>query len=215
LNEPWAEGGVGLEDRVADHLSEFGTFAPGVAWAGREWVEDRFRTYPPQELVGLALSKPPRFEPGTDWSYADTNYVLAGLLIERVTGRSLAEETHRLFPGPLGMTGTVVPTTGTEVPEPHAHAYYRYGEDGRETDGGTLFHHNGGIAGSAALMYATADGGRTLTASLTCVDDAGLSLAQTFQETTRRLVEEVFGGGRTGAEDEAAEQNPGAARPTG
>ncbi|MEU5854289.1 serine hydrolase domain-containing protein [Nocardiopsis dassonvillei] len=302
-----AEGRIGLEDQVADHLSEFGldrritvrmllqhtsgifnhtgelyedgTFAPGVVWAGREWVEDRFRTYPPQELVRLTLSKPSRFEPGTDWSYANTNYVLARLLIERVTGRSLAEEMHRLFRGPLGMTGTVVPTTGTEVPEPHAHAYYRYEEDGgektvdvtrqnpswissggdmisttrdlqtyfsalmggrllptellaemrtpeakvgyglgvfvQETDGGTLFHHNGGIAGSAALMYATADGGRILTASLTYVDDAELSLAQTFQEATRRLVEEVFGGGRTEAEDEAAEQDAGAARLTG
>lgn len=302
-----AEGGIGLEDRVADHLPEFGldrritvrmllqhtsgvfnhtgevhedgTFAPGITWSGREWVEDRFRTYPPEELVRLALSEPSRFEPGTGWSYANTNYVLARLLVERVTGRSLAEETRRLILGPLGLTGTVVPTTQTEVPEPHAHAYYRYEEEGRErtvdvtrqnpswissggdmvsttrdlhtyfsalmggrllppellaqmrtpeekvgyglgvfvqeTDGRTLFHHNGGIAGSAALMYATADGGSTLTASLTYVDDAGLSLAQTFQETTRRLVGEVFGGGRTEAEDEEAEQDAGAEQPTG
>ncbi|NKY98922.1 serine hydrolase domain-containing protein [Nocardiopsis alborubida] len=304
-----AEGGIGLEDRVADHLPEFGldqritvrmllqhtsgifnhtgeiyedgTFAPGVAWAGREWVEDRFRTYAPEELVRLALSKPSRFEPGTDWSYANTNYVVARLLVERVTGRSFPEELERLVLGPLGMTGTVAPGTSPEVPEPHAHAYYRYEEDGRErtvdvtrqnpswisaggdmisttrdlhtyfsalmggrllptelldqmrtpeakvgyglgvfvqeTDGGTVFHHNGGIAGSAALMYATADGSRVLTASLTYVDDAGMSLAQTFQETTRRLVEEVFGRGRS-AGDAAVEQGTetaGAAQPTG
>ncbi|WP_407941338.1 serine hydrolase [Nonomuraea cypriaca] len=57
----------------------------------------------------LALSKPVRFEPGTDWSYSNTNYVLARMLIEKVTGRSFAEELQRLILGPLGMSDTVAP----------------------------------------------------------------------------------------------------------
>ena len=90
-----------------------GTFVPGIpvpyGTAGKEWVDNRFKTYRPEELVRLALSKPARFEPGTDWSYSNTNYVLARLLIEKVTGRSLAEEMQRLILGPLGLSGTVVP----------------------------------------------------------------------------------------------------------
>ncbi|ATZ29683.1 serine hydrolase domain-containing protein [Streptomyces lavendulae] len=153
-----AEGRTGLDDAVAGHLPELGldpritvrmllqhtsgvfnftgeylddgTVVPGIPWQGREWVENRFKTYLPEELVRLALSEPARFEPGTDWSYSNTNYVLARLLIERVTGRSLAEEMQRLVLGPLGLTDTLVPDTRTEVPEPHAHAYYRYEEDG-------------------------------------------------------------------------------------
>ncbi|WP_262380382.1 serine hydrolase [Nonomuraea sp. PA05] len=70
------------------------------AEAGKEWVDNRFHTYQPEELVRLALSKPARFEPGTDWSY--TNYVLARLLIEKVTGRTIAEEMQRLIIGPRG-----------------------------------------------------------------------------------------------------------------
>ncbi|MFD3534131.1 serine hydrolase domain-containing protein [Streptomyces sp. NPDC058664] len=154
-----AEGKVGLDVPVADHLPEFapdrritvrmllqhtsgvfnftgeyyddGTFAPGIpaTTAGREWVDNRFRTYRPEELVRLALSKPARFEPGSDWSYSNTNYVLARLLIEKVTGHPLAEEVQRLILGPLGLSGTLVPDTSPEIPEPHAHAYYRY-EDG-------------------------------------------------------------------------------------
>jgi D-alanyl-D-alanine carboxypeptidase len=111
---------------------EDGTIKPGIVWSGKEWVEDRFRTYQPEELVRLALSKPARFEPGTDWSYANTNYVLVRLVIEKVTGRSLPEEMQRLILGPLGLTGTVVPETSTEIPEPHSHAYYRYDDDGQE-----------------------------------------------------------------------------------
>lgn len=289
-----AEGRVGLDAPVADHLRGFGidervtarmllqhtsgifnftgeyyadgTVAPGIAatTAGREWVDNRFRTYRPEELVRLALAKPARFEPGTDWSYSNTNYVLARLLVEEVTGRSVADEAQRLIVGPLGLTGTAVPTT-PEIPEPHAHAYYRYEDDGRETTvdvtrqnpswissggdmistsadlhtfisaltgggllpaellaemcephptpipnmgyglgvfvqdtgpGGTVVTHNGGAAGHAALMYSTPDGRKTLTATLNYVDDAALSLAVPFQQATRRLVDEVFGGGR-------------------
>ncbi|MFJ4771762.1 serine hydrolase domain-containing protein [Streptomyces uncialis] len=97
-----------------------------------EWVDNRFRTYRPEELVRLALSKPARFGPGTDWSYSNTNYVLARLLIEKVTGRSLAEEMRRLILGPLGLSDTVVPDTDPEIPEPHTHAYYRYEDSGRQ-----------------------------------------------------------------------------------
>ncbi|MFC7622992.1 serine hydrolase domain-containing protein [Microlunatus sp. GCM10028923] len=95
---------------------------------GREWLDDRFHSYRPEELVRLSLSKPARFEPGTGWSYANTNYVLARLLIERVTGRSLAEELQQRILGPLGLTGTVVPGDSPELPEPHARIYYRDGE---------------------------------------------------------------------------------------
>ncbi|MEV6769653.1 serine hydrolase domain-containing protein [Nocardia sp. NPDC051030] len=117
-------------------LNEDGTIvagipAPGTPW-GQEWVENRFKTFRPQELVELALSKRLRFEPGTGWSYSNTNYVLARLLIERVTGRSFPEEMQRLILGPLGLSGTVTPETSPEIPEPHAHAYYRYEEAGQE-----------------------------------------------------------------------------------
>ncbi|GAA3414488.1 serine hydrolase domain-containing protein [Streptosporangium vulgare] len=245
-----------------------GTIAPGIpipyGTTGKEWMDNRFRTYRPQELVELALSKPARFEPGTGWSYSNTNYVLARLLIEKVTGRSLAEETRRLILEPLGLSDTVVPDASPEIPEPHAHAYYRYEEAGREktadvtrqnpswictggdmisttkdlhtfvsallrgellpapllaemcaphptgipnmdyglgvfvltTDGGTVISHNGAAAGHAALMYGTPDGGKTLTAALNCVDDAGLSIAAAFQDAQRRLLNEVFGGER-------------------
>ncbi|MDJ1138221.1 serine hydrolase domain-containing protein [Streptomyces iconiensis] len=157
-----AEGAIGLDAPAADHLPGFGldpkitvrmllqhtsgvfnftgeyyddgTFAPGIpaTTAGQEWVDNRFKTYRPEELVRLALSKPARFEPGTDWSYSNTNYVLTRLLIEKVTGHSLAEEMQRLILGPLGLSDTVVPDTSPEIPEPHPHAYYRYEDAGEQ-----------------------------------------------------------------------------------
>ncbi|WP_255466325.1 MULTISPECIES: serine hydrolase [Nocardia] len=63
--------------------------------------------------------------------------------------------------------------------------------------GGTVITHNGGAAGHAAMMFSTPDGSKTLTAALNYVDDAALSLAVPFQQATQRLVDEVFGDGRT------------------
>ncbi|MEO3926681.1 serine hydrolase domain-containing protein [Micromonosporaceae bacterium B7E4] len=58
--------------------------------------------------------------------------MLARLVIEKVTGRSLAEELRRLILGPLGLSGTVVPEASPEIPEPHPHAYYRYEDAGEQ-----------------------------------------------------------------------------------
>ena len=53
------------------------------------------------------------------------------------------------------------------------------------------------------LMYSTPDGSKTLTASLTYVDDAAMSLAETFQKATQRLVKEVFYGRQAESADAA------------
>jgi D-alanyl-D-alanine carboxypeptidase len=96
---------------------------------GNDWLDKRFEVHRPEDLVAFALSKPVRFKPGAGWSYANTNYVLARLLIEKVTGNPVQAEMRRLILDPLGMTHTVVPT-GAEIAEPHAHAYYRNESDG-------------------------------------------------------------------------------------
>ncbi|MFE9613536.1 serine hydrolase domain-containing protein [Streptomyces sp. NPDC006012] len=281
-----AEGKIGLDAPADDYLPEFGldrritvrmllqhtsgifnhtgelyedgTIVLGVPWQGKEWVDNRFKTYLPEDLVRLSLSGPARFAPGEGWSYANTNYVLARLVVEKVTGHAFAEELQRLILEPLGMTGTVAPGASSEIPEPHNHGYYRYEDAGQErtvdvthqnpswvgaggdmisttkdlhtyfsalmggkllsaellaemrtpeatvgyglgvfaleTEGGTVFHHNGATMGSAALMYSTPDGSKTLTSGLTWVDDADLSIAPAFQTAQQRFVDTVFCG---------------------
>ncbi|MFI6029852.1 serine hydrolase domain-containing protein [Amycolatopsis magusensis] len=118
---------------VFNHTGDYynGTTMPGLPSTGQEWVDNRFRTYQPDELVRFALAEPALFAPGTDWNYSNTNYTIAGLLIEKVTGRSYAEELRRRILGPLGLSGTVVPGARPEIPGPHAHGYYHYQDAGR------------------------------------------------------------------------------------
>ncbi|GAB3822626.1 serine hydrolase domain-containing protein [Kribbella italica] len=159
-----AEGKLTLDDSVADHLPDLGlderitvrmllnhtsglfnytgeyypdgTVVPGIPATGKDWVDNRFLSYQPIELVRLALAKPSRFEPGTDWSYSNTNYTLAVLLIEQLTSTSYAETLDRLIAQPLGLTGTAVPGDLTDLPGEHAHGYYRYqdGDDWKVED---------------------------------------------------------------------------------
>ncbi|MER5327177.1 serine hydrolase domain-containing protein, partial [Streptosporangium roseum] len=131
-----------------------GTVVPGIPAAGKEWVDSRFRSYRPQELVRLALSKPAKFEPGTGWSYANTNYTLALLLIEKVAGRSLAEETRRRILGPLKLRDTELPGTRTDIRGPHAHGYYRY-EDAGQWKVVDVTRQNPSLLGGAGDMIST------------------------------------------------------------
>lgn len=82
-----------------------------------------------RDLVNIALDHPPTFEPGKGWRYSNTGYFLAGMIIERVTGRTYGEEIRRRIITPLGLRETYVPGDASEIPGPHPRGYVRPGED--------------------------------------------------------------------------------------
>ena len=84
---------------------------------------NRLRSWQPQELVGLVAGQPPDFPAGTAWSYSNTNYVLAGLIIERVTGRDLGRELERRIFRPLGLRDTYFPVDFPFLLWPSARGY--------------------------------------------------------------------------------------------
>jgi len=90
----------------------------------------RYRTFRPVELVALAASRPPEFEPGTSWSYSNTNYVLLGMIVRRVTGRPYGVEVAARVLRPLRLRDTVVPGTDVAIHGPHAHGYEPLERDG-------------------------------------------------------------------------------------
>ena len=60
----------------------------------------------PKEILSYVPLLTPRFKPGTGWHYSDTGYVLAGLIIEQVTGKPLHEAYNDLIYQPLNMHHT-------------------------------------------------------------------------------------------------------------
>lgn len=79
----------------------------------------------PRALVKIAVSHKPVFAPGTRYSYSNTNYLLAGLVIEAVTRDSLnAQLSKRIF-GPLHLTATTFQARAG-LPAPYAHGYFTF-----------------------------------------------------------------------------------------
>lgn len=84
---------------------------------------ERLRTYGPEELVELALRSPQGVSADSEWSYSNTNYILAAMIIRQVTGRSWGREVTDRIIRPLGLSGTSTPGTSPYVAGPHARAY--------------------------------------------------------------------------------------------
>ena len=67
---------------------------------------------PARDLLDVALSKPAAFEPGTQWSYSNTNYIVLGMLIERVSQRPVGEQIDQRIIKKLGLSHTYFPAPG-------------------------------------------------------------------------------------------------------
>ncbi|WP_066952133.1 serine hydrolase domain-containing protein [Streptomyces lushanensis] len=90
---------------------------------GDGFLEHRYDTWKPAELVDIALAHRPEFAPGTGWSYSNTNFILAGMAVEKLTGRPYATEIERRILRPLGLRATTVPATDPRMPRPAGRAY--------------------------------------------------------------------------------------------
>ncbi|WP_394615751.1 serine hydrolase domain-containing protein [Lentzea sp. JNUCC 0626] len=93
---------------------------------------DRFKSWTPEQLVAISTAQPLDFEPGTKWNYSNTNYVVLGLLIEKVTGRSYERAVEQRVLRPLRLNETRFPGDDVEIRGPHAHSYGIV--DGRTVD---------------------------------------------------------------------------------
>ncbi|QHA09647.1 serine hydrolase [Streptomyces broussonetiae] len=114
------------------------------------FLEHRYDTVGARDLVAIAMRHKPDFAPGTSWNYSNTNYVLAGMVIEKVTGRPYAAEIERRIIGRLRLTATSVPGTKVALPWPSSRAYSKFTDpDGPTYDVTTL---NPSFASSAGEM---------------------------------------------------------------
>jgi CubicO group peptidase (beta-lactamase class C family) len=116
------QGKLGLDDPVRRHLPEL-----PAAWAritvrqllahtsgipnhneGAEFERTKARAWTPRELLASFATRPLDFEPGTRFRYSNSGYIVAGLLIEQISGQPYAAFLEREFFAPLGMADTGV-----------------------------------------------------------------------------------------------------------
>ncbi|MFD4701924.1 serine hydrolase domain-containing protein [Streptomyces niveus] len=113
----------------------------------------RYTTWTDEQLVGIAMRHAPDFEPGAKWSYSNTNYTLAGMIIEKITGRTWQQEVTKRVIRPLGLRDTLTPSTSARIPGSHLKGYSAFGESAPAIDV-TAF--NPSAAGAAGAMISTA-----------------------------------------------------------
>ncbi len=94
----------------------------------------------------------PDFAPGTRWEYSNTNYILAGMIVQKATGHTWQQEVTRRIIRPLSLRDTSAPDTSARIPGQHLHGYSDFGEGGPVVD---VTDFNPSAAGSAGAMIST------------------------------------------------------------
>ncbi|AGB23672.1 penicillin-binding protein, beta-lactamase class C [Mycobacterium sp. JS623] len=127
--------GVPLGDRIT--LRQLARMQSGLVnyTATPEFQKAMFadprRPFTPHELIDFAFTQPNKFPPGDGFEYCNTNTVLLGMVVQKVSGQPLNSYIQDHILAPLGMSHTSFPTTNA-FPDPHAQGYTKQTADGKE-----------------------------------------------------------------------------------
>jgi D-alanyl-D-alanine carboxypeptidase len=133
------QGRIGLDDPVGKYvpsvpngdritIRQLGMMRSGLfdysSVTVPEWADDPHRQWTSRELLAIAFSRPPIFEPDAQFDYNNTNTVLLGVVVEEVTGQPIRDYIREHIIEPLGLAHTSFPV-GAEFPAPHSRGYWR------------------------------------------------------------------------------------------
>lgn len=122
------EGKIGLDDPIAKYVAKVpnadkitlrdlarmqsGLFNYSMSLAfSRDLETDPRRQYSTRQLLDYAFAQPPNFPPGQGYEYSNTNAVLLGQVVEKVSGQPLPAFVRDHITEPLGMSHTSFPDT--------------------------------------------------------------------------------------------------------
>jgi D-alanyl-D-alanine carboxypeptidase len=139
------EGKLGLDQTIDRYvpgipggdvitLRELANMTSGLAdtFANQEFTLEYLtgEKFTPRRLVELGTALPTLFPPGKGWSYSNTNTVLLGIVIQKVTGEPLASALKSRVFEPLGLAGSSLPSFDP-LPKPFAAGYTEQSVSGR------------------------------------------------------------------------------------
>ncbi|OXM49667.1 serine hydrolase domain-containing protein [Amycolatopsis alba] len=109
--------------QILQHTSGLYNYTNALPLDPDKFEQIRYKHWEPRELLKISTDKPLDFDPGTRWSYSNTNYVVAGLLAEKLTGRPYEKAVEQRILKPLHLDDTEVPGDNVDINGPHAHGY--------------------------------------------------------------------------------------------
>ncbi|TSD94970.1 beta-lactamase family protein [Gordonia rubripertincta] len=151
---PEAPNGNATVRQVADMTSGIPSYTLSDTFTQRFFADPGY-DWPPNELVDAAKSLPPAFAPGAGWQYSNTNYVLLGLLIERVLRQPIRDAFDERIFRPLGMEDSSWPGGSVAIPDPHVNGVTSQGQPTGTTVDSTNW--NPSFAFTAGAVISTLD----------------------------------------------------------
>jgi CubicO group peptidase (beta-lactamase class C family) len=106
---------------LANQTSGYPDFETDPAWTAA-FNADPFRIFTYKERLGYAFRRPLQFKPGTNWSYAHTNFMILGHILSLIGKKPLATLLQQKVLGPMGLTSTTSSVT-SKMPEPVLHSF--------------------------------------------------------------------------------------------
>ncbi|OBA88707.1 D-alanyl-D-alanine carboxypeptidase [Mycobacteriaceae bacterium 1482268.1] len=125
--------------QLAQMTSGYVDYVIGNTAFQKALYQDPFRQWEPDQLLGFATSKPLLYQPGTNWNYAHTNYVLLGKALEKATGVDMPKLLEDKVLRPLGLRSTTNSFT-PEIPAPVLHAFTSERREALKIPGDTPFY---------------------------------------------------------------------------
>ncbi|MFF7493461.1 serine hydrolase domain-containing protein [Streptomyces rubiginosohelvolus] len=150
---PGVVRGEGIDGRkitvrqLLQHTSGLPNYTEHIGLEDFARIQHKF--FHPHDLLTAALAHPAEFAPGAKWKYSNTNYLLAGMLIEKVTERPVQEQITERVIRKAGLRHTSWPQPGDRtLPRPHARGYALSSlENGKVVDATRMDPSWGGAAG--------------------------------------------------------------------
>jgi len=168
--------------QLLNHTSGVFDYTQSAAF-GKSITENVFRQYSPRELVNFAVTGgQPYFTPGGGYRYSNTNYILLGIIIEKVTGNRAESEIMKRTVDRLGLRDTSFPV-GAGIPGSHSEGYF-------ESSGGKLAdvtRENVSWAWTAGAMVSSLSDLRTWAGALV----GGKLISKKMQEERLKWVDET------------------------
>lgn len=122
-----------------------------------DWIlANRFAHWSPREVVDTAFQHPIDFQPGIAQKYTNTAYVTAGMIVEKVTGRSYARNLRDRITAPLNLRHTYYPGDDPFLPNPAARGYLEVEDEEGNVDLVDVTVMNQSIPGAAGGIISTA-----------------------------------------------------------
>lgn len=125
--------------QLAQMTTGYPDYVIGNPQFSSELYANPFQQWTTQDILALISSRPLLYDPGTNWNYAHTNYVLLGLALEKATGQDMPTLLQNEVLGPLGLKSTANSDT-PEIPQPVLHAFTSERRQALKIPAGTPFY---------------------------------------------------------------------------